>query len=123
MRRLLPGLLLAALAYAPALAQTSGIVKGTVTDTFTGQPVEAVTVTADSSAVHAVTKTDQHGSFIFTSLPPGRVNISVTKDGYLPFMVRDVCVEGGTAKYVTFKINGSHGPIQRLITTFPPSQC
>lgn len=65
----------------------SGVIKGTVKDGVTRQPLGEVSVTTSSPAdpdTHSVV-TDDSGGFLRTDLPPGTYTVRCEKDGYQPF--------------------------------------
>lgn len=78
------GLLVAAAVWAaPALAQSTGMVKGKVVDS-SNQIVEGATVvleTKDSGARKFTVKTNKKGEYIQIGLAPGQWTITATKDG------------------------------------------
>jgi len=65
----------------PALAQSTGMVRGTVKDAA-GKPVEGakVNIDADASNRHFETKTDKKGEFLQIGLAPGPYKVSAEKD-------------------------------------------
>src|SRR5947209_5909180 len=74
-QRITQGLVLLALAVtaAPARADVSGAIEGTVTDQATGKRLSGVTVTVTSPALQAdqTEFTDADGHYTITELPPG----------------------------------------------------
>jgi hypothetical protein len=97
------------------------MVRGTVTDVFTGAPIEGATVIVDSPAVRVTAKTDRRGFFIFMALPPGAVTVAAEKDGYVPFVVRRVCVESDVVQEVALSL-ATRG-IMRAFSTYPAWKC
>lgn len=64
-----------------SLIQTTGMVKGTVTDASNGLPLSGVAIGITGSFTgNTVTGTD--GSFTFTNVTPGAVTITAAKSGY-----------------------------------------
>ena len=65
----------------PALAQSTGMVRGAVKDP-TGKPIEGakVNIDAEASNRHFETKSDKKGEFIQIGLPPGAYKVSAEKD-------------------------------------------
>jgi hypothetical protein len=80
----------------PLIAQTTGVVVGTVTDT-NGSPLPGVTVEARSAALQGsrVDTTDPYGVYRLPLLPPGQYTVSFTIDGFAPVTRRDVSVALG----------------------------
>jgi outer membrane receptor protein involved in Fe transport len=67
-----------------AAAQTfRGGIQGTVTDTSGASiPDAQVTVTNPGTGLSRSVPTDQSGAYVFTELPPGSYNVSITKSGF-----------------------------------------
>jgi protocatechuate 3,4-dioxygenase beta subunit len=59
----------------------TGIVKGTVTDASNDQPLPGTTIEISGSLSGAIT-TGSDGTFTFTNVPPGTVNLTASKSGY-----------------------------------------
>ncbi|MEW6418767.1 MAG: carboxypeptidase regulatory-like domain-containing protein, partial [Nitrospirota bacterium] len=74
---------------------STGIIKGTATDTSNGQPLEGVTITVTGS-FNGSTTTGTDGSFIFTDVTPGNVTITASKTGYYSVTGTGTVVAGGT---------------------------
>jgi hypothetical protein len=60
---------------------STGIIKGTVTDEATGQPLAGVSVTV-SGTFNGTTTTGADGSFVFTGVTPGSITIAASFAGY-----------------------------------------
>ncbi len=77
-----------------ALAETGGIISGTVTDDRTHAAVAGAQVTAKSPSgiYHAVT--DAKGHFRFLSVLPDTYSLSAAHPGYLPYSVTIVVLNG-----------------------------
>lgn len=60
---------------------STGIIKGTVTDAATGQPLSGAVISL-SGSYSATTTTSADGSFIFTGVTPGSVTIEASFAGY-----------------------------------------
>ncbi|HYL26647.1 MAG TPA: TonB-dependent receptor, partial [Candidatus Nitrosotalea sp.] len=88
----------AALSGARALAETGGLISGTVTDDKTHVAIAgaAVVAKAPSGTYHAVT--DAQGRFRFLSVLPDTYSISVTMAGYLPYANVIVVLNGSQQK-------------------------
>ena len=65
----------------PALAQSTGMVRGIVKDA-SGKPVDGakINIDAEASNRHFETKSDKKGEFIQIGLPPGGYKVSAEKD-------------------------------------------
>ena len=68
----------------PALAQSTGMVRGVVKDA-TGKPVEGakVSIDADANNRHFETKSDKKGEFLQIGLAPGAYKVTAEKDKVL----------------------------------------
>ena len=62
------------------LAQTTGSLNGTVTETGTTTPIAGAKVTADSPSQSSSTTTDNNGRFTFIPLPPDTYTLSIEKE-------------------------------------------
>jgi Carboxypeptidase regulatory-like domain/TonB-dependent Receptor Plug Domain len=70
---------------------TTASVRGTVTDVQGAAVAGAdVTITDADTGYQRSQKTGPEGSYVFPSLPIGRYSLSVTRDGFKAFEVRDV---------------------------------
>ena len=74
-----------AVPHAPALAETAGIVSGTVTDDRTHAPIAGVAVVAKSPSATYRTVTDAQGHFRFLSVLPDNYSLSFTYAAYQPY--------------------------------------
>ncbi len=77
-----------------SVIQTTGIIKGIVTDASSGQPIGGVSITV-TGAYNGSTATGVDGSFIFTNVIPGTVAITAYKSGYYPVSGTGTVVAGG----------------------------
>lgn len=66
----------------PAMAGTTGTLRGRVTDASTQAPVAGVSVTVSSPSQTAQTVSDAGGAFSFISLQPDTYTVSASKAGY-----------------------------------------
>ena len=87
---LLPALSVAVvgvLAAAPAVAQGSAVLTGTVIDTATKRPIADAVVTLTSPALQGeqTVVTDKSGSYRIPNLPPGNYTIRLEGDSYKPY--------------------------------------
>jgi len=74
-------------ASAPAADQEPGAIQGTVLSGATGQPLRRAEVLlrpADSKGAARYQTTDESGAFAFPKVAPGRYEITVQREGYLP---------------------------------------
>jgi outer membrane receptor for ferrienterochelin and colicins len=83
MRRALAVGLVFVAAVTEAAAQTA-VVRGTVRDSTTGEPLSLVRVELTIGAARSVANTDERGRFLIRGVPPGSASIRVTRIGYRP---------------------------------------
>ncbi|MDE2481111.1 MAG: TonB-dependent receptor [bacterium] len=83
-KRLIAASLLLALfcTTSPALAGTTGSLKGQITDAQTHAPIAGATVSAVSASQSATVTTDASGTYVFISLAPDTYTVSVAHAGY-----------------------------------------
>ena len=79
---------------ATTLAETAGIVSGTVTDDRTRAPIAGVEVVAKSPSATYRTTTDAKGQYRFLSVLPDNYSVSFTKSGYASYSTIVVVVNG-----------------------------
>jgi iron complex outermembrane recepter protein len=68
----------------PALAQQTGSVSGTLTDSATTQPVANASVVLESPTVTKQARTGTDGKFMIVEVPPGAYHLVARADGYVP---------------------------------------
>ena len=88
-----------AMPHVRALAETGGIISGTVTDDKTRVAIAGAAVIAKSPSGAYKTVTDAQGRFRFLSVLPDTYSISISKTGYLPYA------------NVVVVLNGSHNTV------------
>jgi len=80
---------------APAFAQYSSGVEGTVTDqTGALLPSAQVSVTNLATGVKETATANSQGFFQVLHLPPGRYNVAISAAGFSPWVQADVDIEG-----------------------------
>lgn len=67
---------------APALAGTTGVIDGTVTDAQTGSGLAGVSVSATSPSAAKSVTTDAKGFFVLEALPPDTYTVTFSREGY-----------------------------------------
>ena len=85
---------LAALLASRAIAETGGIIAGTVIDDKTHAAVAGAAVVAKSPSGTYKTVTDAHGHFRFLSVLPDTYSVSVSRSTYLPYSTTLVVLNG-----------------------------
>src|SRR5579862_3488475 len=88
-----------AMAHVRALAETGGIVSGTVTDDKTHAAIAGAQVVVKSPGGTYRTTTDAQGHYRFLSVLPDTYSISISKTSYLPYA------------NVVVVLNGSHNTV------------
>ncbi len=77
-----------------AIAETGGLVSGTVTDDRSHAPVAGVAIVAKSPSATYRTATDAQGRYRFLSMLPDNYSLSFTHTGYAPFSTIVVVING-----------------------------
>ncbi len=95
-------LLLWTLASTYSLAQSTGIIRGTVRDKNTQESLVGAVVSLEGTQTGA--QTDENGNFKLEGIPVGSYNIVATLVGYQPFTKYNVNVTSGNDQIVTFEI-------------------
>ena len=91
---LLFGLLIIA---APAMAQSTATLQGTVTDASNAAvPAAKVVVHNQATGVDRTTQTDQSGAYLVPGLLPGLYTITVSANGFQSFVIRDLKLDVAT---------------------------
>jgi len=75
------------------LAETTGQITGTLTDTQTARPIAGAHVTAQSPSQSAATTTDAQGRFAFLALPPDTYSVTATANGYETTVLNGITVQ------------------------------
>ncbi|MEO6835145.1 MAG: carboxypeptidase-like regulatory domain-containing protein, partial [Candidatus Tumulicola sp.] len=101
----LAGFLWLATPWAPAVAESAGIISGTVTDDRTHLAVAGVAVSAASPSATYRTVTDAQGRFRFLSVLPDNYALSFAHAGYAP------------SSTVVVVLNGSQQTVNVAIST------
>src|SRR5688572_17910073 len=103
-------LLLLALTAAPAAAQdaTTAVIRGTVVDQATGEPVPGATIVATSPALagEQVVISDEAGTYVISNLPPGTYALTVYYSDLVLERGNVIAAAGKTA-VVNLKVNTS----------------
>ncbi len=73
---------------------STGKITGVVLDSETKKPVGGALITMDSGALPPVASDPSAGKFMSYELPPGKISVSVVKEGYKP-VAQDATVEVG----------------------------
>ncbi|MBV8723988.1 MAG: carboxypeptidase regulatory-like domain-containing protein, partial [Candidatus Eremiobacteraeota bacterium] len=79
------GICLTIALHAVAVAETAGVVVGTVTDDRTHAPLAGVAVVAKSPSATYRETTDAQGRFRFLSVLPDNYSLSFSRSDYAPY--------------------------------------
>ena len=87
------------------MAQNSGqTIRGTVTEAFTGNPIEGASIIVPDSKPLIGTTTDAKGEFVIKNIKPGRWSFSASIVGYSAQVVSNLMVIAGKETVLTFKL-------------------
>ena len=76
-------------------AQEGQVIRGTVTDQDTNEPLIGATIVIAHSDPLIGGTTDTGGAFTLTGVPLGRHDINVSYMGYTPIIISDIMVTSG----------------------------
>lgn len=82
--------------------QQACFLKGVVTDSVTGQPINAATVTLQGSG--SATSSNSNGTYATGILTPGNYDVLVSKAGYQPELILGVNLVRGVQRVVNVKL-------------------
>ena len=99
---------------ARASAQTTGTIRGRVTDASSGQPIPSATVTIAGRAQGAVTSSN--GDYTLPSVAPGSVNVVARRIGFARSS-RTVTVNAGAETRLDFALSVSVTTLDAVVTT------
>ncbi|HST51583.1 MAG TPA: carboxypeptidase regulatory-like domain-containing protein [Pyrinomonadaceae bacterium] len=92
----------------PASAQqSSGTLRGKVSDELGGIIIGAVVTATDAAGVAKTATTDQQGNYVFTSLAPGRYTIRVAQTGFAAYENAAVEVQAGRTEPLNITLNAT----------------
>jgi hypothetical protein len=87
-----------------SMAQTTGIIKGTVLDEKKQpMPFVPVAIMEDSTIVHSA-QTDLNGEFTIKNITPGKYNLKAIATSYQTYLLKGVEVESNETRYVNIKM-------------------
>ena len=101
-RKLLSALLLFLVFPALLLAQTTGKIRGKVTDRETGEPLVGVTVAVNGTSFGS--STDLNGEYVILAVPVGTYTVTASYIGYQNVAVSNVRVIAGLSTEQNFKM-------------------
>lgn len=89
-------LLLLSISFSDSYAQTLKVsIKGRVTDDFTGEFISGATITIKDSVKNIAGLSDNDGRFKLDNIPVGRRVVTITKSGYITYLLADLEVKTG----------------------------
>ena len=95
-------LLLFSLCFSGAWAGTSGVISGTITDTATGKPLPAASVTIVGTTMGGMT--DETGDYALINVPAGSYSVRASVIGYKPVVLENVQVAPDFSTSVNVKL-------------------
>ncbi len=114
-RRFLPGALVALLlAAAPPVAAQTGVIRGTVTDSSTGQPIAGAQVVVVGTSLTSAT--DAAGTYTIGAVPVRPLGVRVRMVGYSP-QERRVGVLGDGETVVDFNLESRPFQLEEIVVT------
>ncbi len=99
----------------PALAQGTGRITGTVTDSISGRPVGNVQVSVVGTRRGAAT--DETGRYAINLVPAGTYSVETRRLGYRPAVATGVSVTDGATATVDFALAANALVLQSVVTT------
>lgn len=100
--------------------QSSGTLRGQVSDEFGGLIIGATVTVADQNGVEKTATTDAQGNYAFPSLPPGRYTLRATAPGFATFENTDVEVTAGRTIPLDVTLNVAIEQAEVTITAESP---
>ncbi|MGI9064927.1 MAG: TonB-dependent receptor domain-containing protein [Pyrinomonadaceae bacterium] len=94
--------------------QTTGAIKGTVTDQMGSLIISATVLAKDAKGVERKTATNQSGNYEFKALPAGRYDLRVVAPGFTELETKDVEVTSG--KGTTLDLQLDLAPLEQSVT-------
>src|SRR2546425_12792525 len=107
-------LLLLAAAFNVISQQTTGSIRGTITDQFGGLIVTATLVAKDGKGATRTAATDTNGNYEFWALPSGSYDLTITASGFNALEEKNVDVKLG--KTVTLNLQLTVGSVEQTVT-------
>lgn len=105
---------LAMLTPASLAQQTTGSIKGTITDQLGSLIVSATVVAKGARGVERKTTTNQSGAYEFRALPAGRYDLRVVAPGFTELETKDVEVSSGQG--TTLDVQLELAPLEQSVT-------
>lgn len=113
--------LLLSLVVCSTFAQTRpGSLKGTVTDSKTGEtiPLANVVVKDNAGAIITGGSADFDGKFNINPIAPGKYNVEVTSTGYAKITLRDVNIQPNSPTFKDFKMSEASEELEEIVLTY-----
>jgi hypothetical protein len=96
-------------------AQTTGTIKGVISDANTGEGVIGANVYIPSLGLGSSTGLD--GDFVISKVPAGKYNLTITSIGYTSMKFEGVVVEGGKIVLINTKLEEESTSLAEIVVT------
>lgn len=100
----------------PSRAGTTGGISGRVIDADTRAPISGARIEVSSPSGFAGADSDARGLYTFLSLAPDTYDVSVKKDGYLPFVQPGVTIQADVQLRLDVRLLSSVRTIGQVVT-------
>jgi len=114
-RALVGGLIFSAVVATAAAAQTA-VIRGSVRDSTTNDPLSLVRVEIQSDGARSSAITDDRGRFRVSDVRPGSASIRVTRIGYRPGTLTRTVAAGDTLE-VTIRLSAAGIPLDPVVVS------
>jgi hypothetical protein len=98
-----------------AIAQSTQVVRGKITDDVTEQPLANVTVTVLADTFKATTLSDNDGIFRFFNIPLGRHILLITNIGYQEKTIANIVVTAGKEVIVNISLSEKVKELEKIV--------
>jgi hypothetical protein len=116
MKNLFLTLLLASINITVASAQGStGELKGTIIDQYTGNPIEMAVIKLQSGTNTLGDFTDIKGAFSISGIPVGKYEVEISALGYQSRKINDVTISNGSITFIDRGLNVKEGKVVEII--------
>lgn len=107
--------ILAALLSSAAMAQTTGTIKGVITDATTGEGVIGANVYLPALGLGSSTGLD--GDFIISKIPAGKYDLTITSIGYTSKKFQAILVEAGKIVLINTTLDEESTSLNEIVVT------
>jgi len=106
----LPAATSPAVAASPGSNASAGSLTGTVVDAATRTPIASIVVSAEGTAVAAVT--DSLGRFRLAGLPAGAYTLKASGAGYAPLLKYNIAISSGAVQELQFELSANEKSLE-----------